>query len=178
VRPNLDGADLSKANLDVADLAQLHFTPKADKMPYIFGFAYAKNLDQTRIYPESLPILIELRKAFKRGFRDAERTMTYLIKLENEQKLENKLEEQRPDVKQSVELWFNRVLFNCTCGYGLYPGRCLLILFLLARLLSFVYLYSLRDPGRREVAGLWAVWLNDRITKLRARVSRFVLLSA
>lgn len=159
---DLSGADLTVANLHEADLKNTNlaeakleraemsgalFAPKLGKLPDIY-LAFARNLEQMRTEPESLVILSELREAFKKaGFRDAERAMTYLMKRQQE-------EEEPP-----LERRFNRIFFNWTCGYGLYPGRCLLLLFVLALPLSFVYFFAL---FRAQGGGLWAVWPSER----------------
>jgi hypothetical protein len=141
---NLSGANLSRAYLSGADMSQSVFAPELGKLPDIVPFANAKNLYLMDISSESMPTLSELREAFKKdGFRDAERVMTYLR-------------------QRQQESWFSHVFFNWTCGYGLYPSRCLQLLFMLAWLLSFVYLFALRRPVG---GGIWAIWSTDRVDK-------------
>jgi hypothetical protein len=112
---------------------------------------FAQNLDKIVTYHNSLPVLSKLREAFKNnGLRDAERTMTYLVRREQE----------KDDTP--VERFLNHWFINWTCRYGLYPGHCLQIMFALVLLLSPVYLYALHRP---EGGGLWAIWSPDRVNK-------------
>ena len=146
----LQGANLQQANLSYAKLS-LGTDLRKTKLPDIRGLAFAKNLDRIRTIPESQVAFSELREAFeKAGFRDAERSMTYLVKVSQEA-------EQQPP-----ELWLNRIFLNWTCGYGLYPGRCFRLLLASAGLMSFVYFAAL---FRRRGGGLWAVWSPDRVDK-------------
>lgn len=149
----LGGANLSSASLEMADLAGALFAPRPGP-PDIPALAFAKNLRSMRTALGSLPALTEIREAFKKsGFRDVERDFTYLIKATQEaEELKN----------NPLEGWLNRVFFRWTCAYGAEPGRCLLLLFALAGLLSPVYLYALARPGG---GGLWAIWSADRVHK-------------
>lgn len=122
---NLEGAFLTEtnvqgANLKKTNLLRVRYEPNLGSLPDIVSFISATNLE-TMWFDESPHAMQELRREFRRvGFLRQERAITYAIK---------KTEEENA-IKQGdlIEPLFNRVFFNWTVGYGLYPNRALKIL--------------------------------------------------
>lgn len=152
---NLFGANLSWTNLFEAylyntDLSNARIILLGNQQPNIPSLAFSNNINKVYADFNNLPTLLKFRDQFKSsGFRDAERGMTYLA-----------MSMQKETEGGIIERWFNRIFFKWTCGYGLYPGHCLVLLLELAILMSFVYLAALIWPGN---GSLWAIWLNDRV---------------
>ena len=59
------------------------------------------------------------------------------------------------------------VVFELTTGYGLYPGRALLILLGMMLLLSFAYLPWIRQQGRtrRPRGAIYRIWPSERLVE-------------
>jgi uncharacterized protein YjbI with pentapeptide repeats len=168
INSNLDGTKLEHAKLQGAT-----FEPQPKKLPYLPLLASADGLDKLR-YENSPSGLTELRAAFKdAGMRDQERQVSYAL-------LHTRLEKARAQGKW-LEYWFNRLLFDLPCKYGLDPGRPLLILvgaifvFMIPYVLGIVF----REHARQS--GIWVV-RNDntvhRIERTRAIAVRTPRLTA
>jgi hypothetical protein len=69
---------------------------------------------------------------------------------------------------------FRLVGFDLTTGYGLYPSRALLIIFVFWVALTFVYVLPIRLPPRypspAPAAGVYRIWPSDRIEVVRREV--------
>lgn len=104
--------------------------------------------------PTSLTLLREEFK--KRGLRNQEREITFAIKFTERRNAWN------AGAVGKIESIFNLVLFEVTSEYGMSPARPLLILAALLLVFSLPYVIAICRPGQ---AGIWVVWLEDRINK-------------
>ncbi len=92
--------------------------------------------------------LVQLRAALKEsGLRDLEREATYSI------------EHWKAHYQPWYKKWIKRILFEWTCGYGLYYLRPLVILLGLILVFSLPYIIALETHGQD---GIWKVWVDDR----------------
>lgn len=79
------------------------------------------------------------------------------------------------DKSEQIEAWFKLVMFEFPSQYGLYPGRPLRILGVFLLVFAFLYLIALMAGGS---AGIWVVWLPDRIDKSSGQDSPVPVTSA
>jgi hypothetical protein len=171
---NLQGADLreadfQQANLSGADLAGAVFAPRS--LPDLRFLAEADNLDMMTFH-NSPAALVALREAFKKaGMRTQERQITYVI--EHTEMLlawdpswfARPWRDSRPwreKLAGKGESLFDYVLFELLSGYGMVPRRALATLGLLLLLFSCPYMVAVTVRGP---AGIWMVWLPDRVHK-------------
>jgi hypothetical protein len=155
-KAHLEYTNLQKANLFAANLQGAIFEPVADSLPVVSLIARAQGLSELTF---DLPFAaVELREAFKKaGLHDQQRQLTRAINYTlTYQELHSK------DVSQRMEAAFRWGMFEVPCQYGLYPGRLLRILGASLLIFAVVYWIALRT---HSVAGIWAVWLPDRINK-------------
>src|SRR5581483_11327448 len=137
---NLSGADLGGAKLDGANVERTVFEPQA--LPELRGIAAAKNLEFLT-YGRNPDSLVQLRKQFEEGgFREQERKITYAIK------------RREAELASTGWKWFNKVLFDWTCQYGMSPARPLVLGFWLWLSCSLIYFFCFQTAGR---AGLYLV---------------------
>ena len=149
--------ELTKANVSSADVSAVTFEPRS--LPDIRSIAFARPLSTMR-FEYNPRALHELREAFKKaGLRQQEREVTYAIKHTERHKGWN---DRYAGIFQRIESIFNLIFFELTCAYGMAPGRPLLIL--VGLIPGFAIPYSLALRSRSD-AGIWAVWLTDRVHK-------------
>lgn len=147
---SLIGGKLDGVRLQDADLTDAKFEPLPGFVPHINELVTVKYLT-TLTFETSPHALVELREAFKQaGLRKQERELTYAI------------ERGRNSKRGGVEYWFNRLLFDLPCQYGLNTDRPLIILAGTILLFAIPYMMSLFTRG---AAGIWAVWMPERIDK-------------
>jgi hypothetical protein len=163
---NLTEADLSFANLAEASLARANLTnavyapasPPPD--PYLEGITGLSTVQ----FPEgSGSGLVQLRELLqKAGLRDLEREATYAIESNRTSHL---IRGARKSLLNYLEGIFRLAAFDLTTGYGLYPGRALLIIVGFGVLLIPVYAGPIWFPPRslNRVSGLYRIWPSDRI---------------
>ncbi|MGD8564148.1 MAG: hypothetical protein PVG03_16520 [Desulfarculaceae bacterium] len=101
-------------------------------------------------YKDSPHGLVELRQAFRKmGLREAERQLNYAIN-----------REERLRSEHTLWPYIQYVFFELTCGWGLYPGRPLLIMLGLIPFFAIPYLASMYTPGKD---GIFRYWDQERI---------------
>ncbi|MBI5118865.1 pentapeptide repeat-containing protein [Candidatus Poribacteria bacterium] len=128
----LIGTDLTGALFFDADVFHALYEPKPEKLPEIYGIAYAKHIDEMN-YILTPYGLVELRQAFKDGgLRKQERELTYAIK---------HAERLRSGFLESSLLY---AMFEFTCKYGLAPFRPLVLLFVVMAFFAVLYIIVLR----------------------------------
>lgn len=153
-KTNLEGANLFEADLQGAtfwdaEVSGLIFQSKLGTLPHIASISTAKGL-RLLTYNESPHAMVELRDAFKNaGLRDQERQLTYAIK-HNER------------IKTYSPAWsfFTYLLFELPCGWGMHPGRPLLIMLVLIPVFFIPHLFSLFLGSQN---GIWKRWSPDRL---------------
>jgi len=109
--------------------------------------------------------LVSLRELLQRaGLRDLERQATFSIE---RAMTRSALLVWRSDPGRSLEGALRFVAFELTTGYGLYPGRALLIMLGLVLLLSFAYLPWIRQRGRtrRPRGAIYRIWPGERLVE-------------
>jgi hypothetical protein len=153
-RARFVGGSVRNAGFAGAHLGGMLFEPDPRGLPDLAAMSTASGLSEMRW--ESSPIAIRrLRDAFKReGYREAWIQVNYAYR------------DSRPGVWSSstvgaVEYAFGKVLFGLTAGYGLYPGRPLMILAAMIPLFALLYLFGLRSQGAG--GGIWAIWPKERV---------------
>jgi hypothetical protein len=188
----LDGADLQEArleeallheavlfevNLQGANLSWAHlwgavYEPHPEKLPNFWTLTSPYNKLETLRFHHSPAALIALREAFKKwGMRTQERQLTYAIEHTKRLQAWNPLwydsnrEDERLWLEQLAgksESLFNYVWFELPSGYGMAPRRALAALALLIAVFSVPYMVVITTRGP---AGIWMVWLPDRVHK-------------
>jgi uncharacterized protein YjbI with pentapeptide repeats len=161
----LTGADLSTANLTGSDLnyADLLDT-KLDSAEFRNAVLCDANFEPSTIptdirrlatvkgleflsFRDRPDALTQLRSQFReKGFREQERKVTYALKW-------HEAEEYWANCTMGAslacaEFGADQLLLNWTCGYGLFPGRALILLFRLWALCGLVYWLFLRFSSR------------------------------
>jgi uncharacterized protein YjbI with pentapeptide repeats len=148
-RATLIRADLSQTKLDGtifsgADLSGAIYEPKV--YPKTGDIADAANL-HLLTYAKNPQPLFDLRKRFRNaGLRSQERAITYAIK------------RREAETANFVERWFNTVLFDWTCQYGMNPGRPLRIWIWLLVVSSVCYFAFIQGAGN---AGIYRIDTSD-----------------
>jgi hypothetical protein len=190
VGANLRGADLSGVNLDYAylgyadltraymeethldhahlsfvDLTDALYAPDEQPDPYVVGIVGISTL---RIPFGQEAGLVQLRKLLQdAGLRDDERGATYAIERTT---TAEKLDASRRKPFAFLEGVFRLVAFEWTTGYGLYPGRALLLILILGALLTPIYMWPIlhgrEQPGK--ISGIYQVFPADRIDEAAA----------
>ncbi len=150
---NLSNADFTNVNL-----ASARYEPSTSpNKAFLSGI---QNLDTVIFSEEKQSGLVLLRKSLKEaGLRELERKATYSI------------EKGKTNHAPSWIVRFTRRLFfEYTAGYGLYPERCLIILFVLIpgfALIYFLYVYR-NEPAQdgclaKRKDGIFKIWSDERI---------------
>lgn len=167
----LAGADFSKADLQNANLrgtwfydtdlretklgfAALHgaaFDVEADKIPPIAGLVPAKGVASVTYWRFPVGMIALRNAAATSGFRNTERLLTYAIKHTQRQNLMCS-----KGWFRQIEGYFNLILFELTSGYGMRPGRPLLILLGLTLVFCPIYTVAILRPDR-SLPGIWLV---------------------
>ena len=156
---DLTRADLTGAKLDSAEFADVNLT-KAIYQPasapaagYLSGLT---DLVTVQFDPGEYSGLVHLRTALQEaGLRELEREATFALESGRTRHLL---------ADYSVEGALRLVFFQWTTGYGLYPGRAILILFGLAGFMTLVYLPVVAMPGRvGKRNGIFRIWPRGRI---------------
>ncbi|MFI5331641.1 MAG: pentapeptide repeat-containing protein [Desulfobaccales bacterium] len=170
--------DLRGANLMRASVKGAIFEPKPGSLPAISKWYEVRGLSSI-VYLISPQQLVELREAFKKaGMRDQEREVTFALNHVHRVKIWDPKNYWFQEVWKNIRythnqrLWdnpsgkmesiFNLVFFEWTCGYGLYPGRPLKILILGLFIFSLFYMLALGSCWQE--AGIWVVFLQDRVS--------------
>ncbi len=163
------GTDLSGALLYKANLDNVIYEPRTPP-DFYNNIRWARNISGLRY--KSYPLeLMELRMEFKKnGLRDLEKKITYAIKRTERMHLVSGKNIDSTEglffyrFLNKIEGYFQYFLFEITCLYGMYPGRPLLILFLIIiPLFSLVYFKVLRCPKKND--GIYMEWIETRIRK-------------
>lgn len=158
IHTNLIGTVLTNAKLDGANLLRARFEPRA--VPQPAQIASAINLELIEYSYNPAP-LAQLRKGFQdSGFREQERKIIYAI---------NRLENERLLIQggaSEFQYYFNKILFDWTCRWGLSYGRPLKILVCIWLVCSFAYYVLLHFRGR---SGLYVIPLTKRPSNARPR---------
>jgi hypothetical protein len=123
-----------------ARLSGAVFEPKS--LPELPGIAAAKDLEWLTYHANPVA-LVQPRKQFQDGgFREQERKLTYAVK------------RREAELSGTGWMWFNKVLFDWTCHYGMSPARPLLFGFRIWLVCSLIYRGSIQLPGK---AGLYLI---------------------
>ncbi len=152
------GTNLSGAHLALADLTGATYAPIGQPADDVEGIEGIKTV---RFWPGQETGLVQLRSLFQKGgLRDLEREATYAIEFNTTRHL---FSEMTPPA--IVEGAFRLVFFEWPSGYGLYPGRNLVIVVAIWALVIPVYTWSIwRAPlGPNPSSGIYRVWSSDRI---------------
>jgi uncharacterized protein YjbI with pentapeptide repeats len=163
---NLSKAELYQANLTETVLARANLTdavyapasPPPDS--YLEGI---RGLSTVQFPEGSGSGLVQLRELLqKAGLRDLEREATYAIE---SNKTSHLITGARKSPLNFLEGIFRLAAFEWTTGYGLYPGRALLVILGFGVLLIPVYAWPIRIPPRslNPVSGIYRIWPSDRI---------------
>ena len=184
---NLSEADLSEANLTEAKLSRTNFT-KVNLKEAIYGSTSSpdkelvteiQNLKTVTFNKGNHSGLVLLRNSLKEvGLRELEREATYALE-------KGKTRHLSPSPGKYSRL----VFFEWTAGYGLYPGRCLIILLCLIPIFALIYFFpvfrkKVRPPYnylseisfstkvlpypsllRKHKSGIYRIWSEGRIRK-------------
>ena len=130
------------------------YEPKAEELPDYSTLAHPRNRLDTLVFRYSPAALMALRGAFKNGgMRTQERQLTYAI--ERTKRLQG--------WDHPLEHGFRYIAFELTSDYGMSYERPLLILAGSIGLFSFVYMWAVLNI--RRPAGIWMVWLPERVHK-------------
>lgn len=157
---NLVGVIVSNTHFFEANFNNSKFSPALDAVPnplsLVPTFQQRSELfNNVDYYSNKLhavsPVLISLRDELrKNGLYEAERVATNLI--------QTRIEEGDIDKGGLYKLraWVNRVVFNWTTAYGLYPERALILIFWIIIFFTLIYWYALRlDPKHNQFEVLW-----------------------
>jgi Pentapeptide repeats (8 copies) len=186
IRANLAEAELRNTVLARTDLTGAVYAPGSPPpAAYVTGIKGLKTIT----FPLGEEIgLVQLRKLLQDGgLRDLEREATYAIERNKTRHLllrrkapnrftctlppegPNQAEERSLRWREPLKLaegTFRLVAFEWPVGYGLYPGFALQLLLGFILAFSVPYMVALINPLTRH-AGIWRVWAEDRILKLR-----------
>jgi hypothetical protein len=154
---NLGDAKLGGANLSMANLDGTYLDIDPDSLPKLHLLpGFARNLQFVK-FNETPAALIKLRNEFKDlGMRTEESQLNYAIRRGELGRVEY-----QHYAHSRFERYFNKVLFEWTCQYGMSPGRPFLIVAALVVIFSVVYIFAQIRPGQN--GGIWAVWDEHRI---------------
>jgi len=166
IEANLTGARiyktlLSNADLYNANLSESKFYPSPSSIPDPLGLVPTlmkreilfKNVDYYDAALDTFsPILPLLRNEYKkRGMREAERIITYLIQIRVEQ-----THWQKGGLKQ-ISSGLNWLFFNVPTQYGLHPQRALTFLLNSVLFFTLIYWFALRvDSKHNQFRIVWA----------------------
>jgi uncharacterized protein YjbI with pentapeptide repeats len=149
-------ADLKNAKLSGATLTGAQYeTVSAPDQGYLSGLEGITTLHFRKGEGSGL---VQLRALLATvGLRDLERQATYAIEHQN---TIHKFSENR------VEALFRLVLFEWTTGYGLRPGRALLVLLAFIGVFTLVYMV----PITSNRGGIYRVWSKERLEEVAGKV--------
>jgi hypothetical protein len=148
------GGSLKNADFSGAAVGGMIFQPEPHLLPDSRGMSAAFGLSEMRWVYYSVPMR-RLRDALKRdGYREAWVEVNYAYR-------DNFPGPTMRNAGSTLEYAFNKLLFGITTGYGLYPGRPLMILAVLIPVFALLYLLGLGSASR--TSGVWAVWPADRV---------------
>jgi len=159
---NVNDAELAYVSLEGAEYAPASRPPNA----YLEGIT---GLSTVRFPPEGQSGLVQLRDLLQRaGLRDLEREATFAIEYG---KVRNTLTPSGPPFAEktgfteNVGAWLRIVFFKWTTGWGLYPGRALLLMLGLMLFLSLLYAVPIAAPPAvaPKKHGIFRVWPRDRL---------------
>jgi hypothetical protein len=146
---DLSGANLSRAILRSTNLSGAIFEPRADGLPAATWLSEAFNVEHVH-YEKSPTALVTMRGlARDAGLRELERKLTYEIKHTERMKLISS-----DEIGSRIEGYFNLLVFELTCDYGLSPGRPLWILLMGILLFSPAYVWAI-SRGHASRSGIW-----------------------
>ncbi len=149
------GTNLMDARVFDADLTRAMFEPTAS--PLTESMARVEHLELMTYADNSGP-LTEMRTALKdRGFREAERKVTYALKRREAEILSGRCEREPILISRANACGFyllNRVAFDLPSQYGMTPGRPLVISAALWLLFTLLYAVFMHLPG---TSGLYVV---------------------
>jgi len=153
---NLLSTNLSNAKLIGVNLENALFSPiEIPDRGYLAGI---QNLDTVRFPPEKQSGLALLRNSLKElGLRKLEREATFAIE-----------KGKTGHTASQIEKFARYLFFEVTAGYGLYPGRCLIILFSLIPLFLLIYFFSIyktKESPKQDKNGIYRNWADDRVRK-------------
>jgi Pentapeptide repeats (8 copies) len=184
-RVNLLEANLQEADLAVANLAKAIYEPYPEKLPVLWRLTNPTNELEKLVFFNTPTALIALREAFKKaGMRTQERQLTYAIERTKQLHAwdpswyDPKGKDTRPWLAKLAgksESLFSYVLFELPSGYGMAPSRALAGLGLLIVLFSVPYMIAVTTRG---AAGIWMVWLPDRVHKAEGEANPVRVTSA
>jgi Pentapeptide repeats (8 copies) len=163
----LNGANLTEASLSFANLTNAVYAPASRPPdPYLENIRGLSTVE----FPEgSGSGLVQLRELLqKAGLRDLEREATYALESNKTSRL---ITGERKSLLNVLEGIFRLAAFEWTTGYGLYPGRALLIIVGFGVMLIPVYAWPIHSPSRslNPVSGIYRVWPSDRIESLEGK---------
>jgi hypothetical protein len=152
---NLEQAELKDATLADAQLVKARYAP-ASPPPAVY-VAGIQGLETVTFPPGQEIGLVQLRKLFQDGgLRDLERQATYAIE---HGRTGHTIQNWKSDLIHAVEGVFRFIAFDLTTGYGLHPGRSLLILFALICFFTQTYAVAIVDKS----GTIYRVWPAGRI---------------
>jgi uncharacterized protein YjbI with pentapeptide repeats len=149
---SIEESDFSGANMNGVSLKSASFDPRPGGLPSSALLGGLRVNEQLR-YERSPLGLVAIRSAMKEAGRDEdERRLTYSIERRRTRELI------RGTWNENVEGFFRLVMFEWTAGYGLVPGRPLLILFGLIPTFGVVYWFAIVSASAPKI---WIVPGND-----------------
>jgi Pentapeptide repeats (8 copies) len=152
---NLEQAELKDATLADAQLVKARYAP-ASPPPAVY-VAGIQGLETVTFPPGQEIGLVQLRKLFQDGgLRELERQATYAIE---HGRTGHTIQNWKSDLIHAVEGVFRFIAFDLTTGYGLHPGRSLLILFALICFFTQAYAVAIVDKS----GTIYRVWPAGRI---------------
>jgi uncharacterized protein YjbI with pentapeptide repeats len=156
----MSSTHLGNAHIAFADLTDALYAPDESPDPYVVGI---RGLSTLRVPFGEEAGLVQLRKLLQDGgLRDEEREATYAIEHAT---TVGKLDVSKHGPLAFVEGVFRLVAFEWTTGYGLYPGRALLLIAILGALLTPVYVWPILHGGTHptKASGIYQVFPAERI---------------
>jgi Pentapeptide repeats (8 copies) len=159
---NLTGANLTHTALAGADLTGTVFEPSC--LPEPGSFAAAENLDRVTFATDSSALSQMRQKLQDTGFVRQERQIIYAIRRREGERIyhdarpPNQTEQSMiriralkpwtPSIRGLMLYYADRIAFERTCGYGLYPFRPLLLIAIAGALWSTLYWLLMHTQGR------------------------------
>jgi len=161
---NLTEADLTRAYLKGAYLSGALFEPKPGTLPEGTKLLYLRGLDSLKFDGTGSNGLMDLREIFKKaGMREDERQVTFALNHNRRVNAWAKNREKDLVTREIARLgnYFQQVLFEWTCDWGMTPERPLIIMF--AALFGFTLPYLLALRSRNPKTGIWGILPQDRV---------------
>jgi uncharacterized protein YjbI with pentapeptide repeats len=159
-RASLRNADLTRSVLDVLKLYRADFKgaifEDITAFPNTSEFASVLNLSQLR-FRSSDASLRKLSADFKaKGFRSQQKQVIFAIRRSEMAAIDNNTGKYQHRWYERVSNW---LLFDITCGYGLFPLRPFFFISGFCALFGIVYFCGLVYADQRNRrSGIWAVW--------------------